>query len=92
MFRFLDLVRYLEPVIAVLSRIWAEIDSMREHRLLRFKLLRQGCQLGKPQQEKDVELNISGKSTYDILIIKKKKNNIIHTRALFRTPFYRRAL
>lgn len=32
--------RYLEPVIAVLSRIWAEMDSMREHRLLRFKLLR----------------------------------------------------
>ena len=34
------IVRYLEPVIAVLSRIWAEMDSMREHRLLRFKLLR----------------------------------------------------
>ena len=33
-------VRYLEPVIAVLSRIWSEMDSMREHRLLRFKLLR----------------------------------------------------
>eukprot|EP00435_Cladocopium_sp_Y103_P022681 s1770_g5.t1 len=32
--------RYLEPVIAVLSRIWVEMDSMREHRLLRFKLLR----------------------------------------------------
>ena len=34
------IVRYLEPVIAVLSHIWAEMDSMREHRLLRFKLLR----------------------------------------------------
>ena len=32
--------RYLEPVILALSRIWTEMDSMREHRLLRFKLLR----------------------------------------------------
>lgn len=34
--------RYLEPVLASLRSVWAENDSLRRQRLLRFKLLRQG--------------------------------------------------
>ncbi len=73
-FFVLRCARYLEPVILALSRIWTEMDSMREHRLLRFKLLRQAAKTNwnKPKVDRQLKriqrvLDISSYSLGDIV-------------------------
>ena len=60
--------RYLEPVILALSRIWTEMDSMREHRLLRFKLLRRPKQT-ETNQKWINNLKGSNRCFYILLVI-----------------------